>query len=152
MCVEDGRATRPVDHRFRAAGRWDTVAAVMRMLQQRVPRVVVTLAVLFAVGWTADAAAFAPSAAGDREHQRVVASLALGIDDAALHNPRPGLRNLFRRGGQGSWRASAAAGAAAALLVGAAPRGGRRARLAARRRHRLPSWRGSRAPPALQPA
>jgi hypothetical protein len=122
------------------------------MLQQRVPRVVVTLAVLFAVGWTADAAACAPSAAGDREHQRVVASLALGIGDAALHNPRPGLRNLVRRGGQGSWRASAAAGAAAALLVGAAPRGGRRARLAARRRHRLPSWRGSRAPPALQPA
>jgi hypothetical protein len=124
----------------------------MRMLPERGPRVVVALALLFAVAWTADAPAFAPPAAGDREYQRSVGSLALGIDDAALHDPRPGLRSLVRRGGQGGWRAPVAAGSAAAVLLAAARRRGRRARPATRRRHRMLAWRGSRAPPALQPA
>jgi hypothetical protein len=120
------------------------------MLQKRGVRVVVTWAVLFAVAWTADAPAFAPPAASSQEHRRAVGSLALGIDDATLHDPRPGLRSLARRGGNGGWRAPAAAGSAAAVLVGAARRRGRRARPATHRRHRLPTWRGCRAPPALQ--
>jgi hypothetical protein len=136
---------------FRLAGRWGTVADVMRMLRERAARVAATLAVLLAVGWTASVATLAQTATGDREHQRAVGSLAFRIDDAALRGPRPGSGHLVQAGRQGGRQVPIAAGAVTTVLVAMARRAGRRARLATRRRGpRMPAATGSRAPPAFQ--
>jgi hypothetical protein len=121
------------------------------MLRERVTRVAAPLAVMLAVGWTASVPVLTQTAAGDREQQGAVGSMAFRIDDAALRGPRPGSRHLVQPGRQGGWQVPVAAGAVTALVVLVARGRGRRARLAARRRRPcMPASPGSRAPPGFQ--